>query len=95
MHISLQQNSHCNQKQFVKHLRFHLLSNFGGIHVSNRIVVLITQEVTVSRFYKLEFIHLFMILHTILHVLKTVLWHCLMYHFSKYNQIAILFSYRS
>lgn len=45
--ISLQQNSHCNQKQFVKHLRFHLLSNFGGI--SNRIVVLITNEVTASR----------------------------------------------
>lgn len=66
MHISLQQNSHCNQKQFVK--QFHLLSNLGGI--SNRIVVLIPQEVTVSRSNEFEFIHLFMILHTILHVLK-------------------------
>lgn len=68
--ISLQQNSHCNQKQFVKHLRFHLLSNFGGI--SNRIVVLITNEVTASRSNQFKFICLFMILHTISHILKSI-----------------------
>lgn len=81
------------QSKAICKTQFHLLTNFGGI--SNRIVVLIPQEVTVSRSNLFEFIHLFMILHTILHVSKTVLWHFVMYHFSKNDQIAILFSYRS